>query len=357
MAFHGDLTGARKERGNAELDGARLAVEQINAKSGHPFRLKLRTYDDGGDTKRADELAGRLTKDADVLAVLGPTTDACFLASEVTYTKAVMPVVSVSVGVDTQSSKIGTNLFHSHAALRVTDGLLAVPCVRYLSNHVDARKVFLVDDRAQGDFAWTLCEQGKSALERAGRDATVTRVAAGKIDYASLAAAVMSARADAVLFTGDAARAAGLASALSTARFTGTRMATERAFAPQFLTAAGAAATDWVFATSFTDPTARPSARAFTKAYRARYGTGPGWYAAESYDAVMFLAEAITKDGSAVTERGAIARRMPEITYSGISRTVKYEQGYGYNHDAMFLFGAADGAFRYLGQYQEAGVS
>ncbi|WP_405629993.1 bifunctional serine/threonine-protein kinase/ABC transporter substrate-binding protein [Streptomyces sp. NBC_00016] len=357
VAFHGDLTGARKERGNAELGGARLAVEQINARSGHPFRLKLRTYDDGGDTKRADELAVRLTKDADVLAVLGPTTDACFLASEVTYTKAVMPVVSVSVGVDTQSSKIGTNLFHSHAALRVTDGLLAVPCVRYLSNHVDARKVFLVDDRAQGDFAWTLCEQIKSALEQAGRDATVTRVAAGKIDYASLAAAVMSARADAVLFTGDAARTAGLASALSTAGFTGTRMATERAFAPQFLTSAGAAATDWVFATSFTDPTVRPSARAFTKAYRTRYGTAPGWYAAEAYDAVMFLAEACTKDGSPVTERGAIARRMPEITYSGITRTVKYEQGYGYNHDAMFEFRATDGAFRYLGQYLEAAVS
>lgn len=357
MAFHGDLTGARKVRGNAQLNGARLAVEQINAKGGHPFRLKLPTYDDGGDTKRAGELAGRLVKDADVSAVLGPTTDACFLATEVTYTKAVMPVVSVSVGADTQNSAIGTNVFHSHAALRVTDGLLAAPCVRYLSNHVDARQVFLVDDRAQGDFAWTLCDQTGRALRQANRDSTVTTVAAGKIDYASLAAQVMSARADAVLFTGDAARAAGLASALSTARFRGTRMATERAFDPRFLESAGAAGADWVFATSFTDPTARPSARAFTAAYRARFGTGPGWYAAEAYDAVMFLAEACTKDGSAVTERGAIARRMSEITYSGISRTIKYEKGYGYNHDAMFEFQAADGAFRYLGQYQEAAVS
>ncbi|QJT01330.1 ABC transporter substrate-binding protein [Streptomyces asoensis] len=358
VAFHGDLTGPRKETGNAQLSGARLAVEQLNAKSAHPFRLKLRTYDDGGDPERADELAVRLAKDADVLAVLGPTTDACFLSSEVTYTKATMPVVSVSVGADTRSRTIGENEFHhSHAALRVADPLLAAPCSRYLGNHVDAQKVFLMDDRAQGDFAWSLCDQTQQALRQAGRDATVTRVAAGKIDYASLATAVMSARADAVVFTGDAARAAGLASALSTARFTGTRMATERAFDPRFLTSAGAAATDWVFATSFTDPTARPTARAFTKAYRARFGTDPGWYAAEAYDAVMFLAQACVKDGSALTERGAIARRMPEITYAGITRTVKYEQGYGYNHEAMFLFRAADGAFRYLGQYQEAAVS
>ncbi|MCX5370346.1 bifunctional serine/threonine-protein kinase/ABC transporter substrate-binding protein [Streptomyces sp. NBC_00103] len=358
VAFHGDLTGPRKEAGNAQLNGARLAVEQLNAKSAHPFRLKLRTYDDGGDPKRAAELAARLTKDTDVLAVLGPTTDACFLSTKVTYTKATMPVVSVSVGADTRSRTIGENEFHhSHAALRVADPLLAAPCSRYLGNHADTRKAFLMDDRAQGDFSWSLCDQTQRALRQSGRDVTVTRVPAGKIDYASLAAAVLSARADAVLFSGDAARAAGLASALSTAGFTGTRMATERAFAPQFLTSAGAAATDWVFATSFTDPTVRPSARAFTKAYRTRYGTAPGWYAAEAYDAVMFLAEACTKEGSAVTERGAIARRMPEITYSGITRTVKYEQGYGYNHDAMFEFRATGGAFRYLGQYLEAAVS
>ncbi|MFJ9019109.1 bifunctional serine/threonine-protein kinase/ABC transporter substrate-binding protein [Streptomyces sp. NPDC102259] len=358
VAFHGDLTGARKENGNAQLNGARLAVEQVNAKDTHPFRLTLRTSDDGGDPKRADSVAARLVKDTAVRAVLGPTTDACFLASEATYTRAAMPVVSVSVGTDTQSRTIDDyQSHHSHAALRVADPLLAAPCSRYLSNHVDAQRVFLVDDRAQGDFAWSLCDQTQRAMRQAARDATMTEVAAGKIDYASLAAQVMSARADAVLFTGDAARAAGLASALKNARFTGARMATERALAPTFLTSAGAAATDWVFATSFTDPTVRPSARAFTKAYRARFGTAPGWYAAEAYDAVMFLAEACAKDGSAVTERGAIARRMPEITYSGITRTVKYEQGYGYNHDAMFLFRATGGAFRYLGQYEEKAVS
>ncbi|MDR6973521.1 ABC-type branched-subunit amino acid transport system substrate-binding protein [Streptomyces sp. 3330] len=357
VAFHGDLTGAHKELGIAQLSGARLAVDQLNAKGAHPFRLALRPHDDGGDTKRSAELAVRLTKDPDVLAVLGPTTDACFLASDVTYTRAVMPVVSVSVGADTQNSTIDMNTFHSHAALRVAHGYLATPCVRYLSLHADARRPFLVDDQAQGDFAWNLCDQTDKALRQDDRDVTVTRVAAGTIDYASLAAEAMSARADAVVFTGDAARAAGFASALRTARFTGTRMATERALAPRFLTSAGAAATGWVLATSFTDPTARPSARAFTKAYRARYGTAPGWYAAEAYDAVMFLAEACTKNGSPVTERGAIARRMLEVTYSGITRKVKYEQGYGYNHDAMFLFRATGGAFRYLGQYQEKGVS
>ncbi|MFE1292234.1 bifunctional serine/threonine-protein kinase/ABC transporter substrate-binding protein [Streptomyces sp. NPDC058751] len=357
VGFHGDLTGTHKETGKAQLDGARLAVERINARKDHPFRLKLREHDDGGDTERAGEVAARLTKDAKVLAVLGPTTDACFTATEKTYTEAVMPVVSVSVGVSTQNSTSGTSVFHCHAALRVTYDLLSTPCIRYLGNHVDARRVLLVDDRAQGDFAWSLCDLAEKGLRRSGRDVTVTHVPAGRIDYASLAAEVRSARADAVVFTGDAARTAGFASALTAAGFTGTRMATERAFDPRFITSAGAAAKGWVFVTSFTDPTARASTRAFTAAYRARFRADPGWYAAEAYDAVMFLARACDKDGAALTERGAIVRRMPEITYSGITRTVEYESGYGYDHDAMFEFQVVDGTFRYLGQYREAAVS
>ncbi|MGW5639814.1 bifunctional serine/threonine-protein kinase/ABC transporter substrate-binding protein [Streptomyces sp. NPDC003832] len=357
VAFHGDLTGAREASGKAQLNGARLAVEQLNAGDDHPFRLKLRAYDDGGDTGRARELAARLAKDTQVLAVLGPTGDACFRATEQTYTEAVMPVVSVSVGVDTRTSTFGLNVFYCHAALSVTHPLLAAPCVRYLSNRADARRVLLVDDRAQGDFAWSLCDQAEKSLRQNGRAAIVTQVAAGRIDYAALAAEARSARADAVVFTGDAARAAGLASALADDRFSGARMATERAMEPRFLTTAGAAAEDWVFATTFTDPTARPSGRAFTEAHRARFGGDPGWYAAEAHDAVMFLARACDKGGTALTERGAIARRMPEIGYTGITRTVRYRQGFGYNHDAMFEFQAVDGAFRYLGQYQEAAVS
>ncbi|MFF6801780.1 ABC transporter substrate-binding protein [Streptomyces sp. NPDC012616] len=357
VAFQGDLTGPAKDSGNAQLNGARLAVEQVNAQSGRPFRLKLVPYDDGGDPARAASLAGRLVKDAGVLAVVGPTTDACFLRTEAAYTKATMPVVTVSVDVSLDGRSFGYDQFRSHAALHVERTLLAAPCVRYLSNHVDARKVFLVNDRAQGDTAWKLCDLAQKGLRSAGRQATLTSVPAGKIDYTALAASVLSAGADAVVCTGDPARTAGLASALKAARFTGTCMATEQAFGPGFLTAAGAAATGWIFATSFVDPTVRPSARAFTTAYRTRFGAAPGWYAAEAYDAVMFLAAVCAENGTALRERGAIARRLPEVKHTGITRTVKYSQGNGYNNDAMFLYEVADGTFHYLGQYKEAAVS
>ncbi|MEU0396901.1 bifunctional serine/threonine-protein kinase/ABC transporter substrate-binding protein [Streptomyces sp. NPDC006208] len=354
VAFQGDLSGAAKDTGHAQLGGARLAVERVNAESGRPLRLTLRPYDDGGDPERARDLAERLTADERVLAVLGPTTDACFLAAEDAYTEAVMPVLSVSVGVAPQVREGSTSILRSHAALRPIDQLLAAPCNAYLANSADARRVFLVDDRAEGDFAWTLCDDLQRVLRRAGRDATVTSVAAGTLDSAALAGKVMADRADAVVFSGNQERAGAFASALRTARFIGARIATQRAFGTRFLKSAGAAAEDWVFATTFIDPTSTPTARSFTAAYRARFGEHPGWYAAEAYDAVLFLAEVCARKGSPLAERGAIVRRMTEVDHRGISRTIEYTADKGYNSDALFLFRTVDGEFDFLGQYKEA---
>ncbi|UUU26845.1 bifunctional serine/threonine-protein kinase/ABC transporter substrate-binding protein [Streptomyces sp. DSM 40750] len=356
VAFQGDLSGAAGEIGRAQLNGARLAVAHVNADGTRPLRLRLRAYDDGGEPDRTLDRAVRLVEDERVLAVLGPTTDACFLAAETTYTKAVMPVVSVSVGVPPQISEAGPTTLRSHAQLSPTEDLLAAPCNVYLTGSVDARKLFLVEDRAEGDFAWTLCNYIQRALSRDGRDTAVTSVGAGRLDHTALAGQVMAAGADAVVFSGGQERAGAFASALREAGFSGARVATQRAFGTRFLKRAGAAADGWVFATTFIDPTAAPAARSFTEAYRARYGERPGWYAAEAYDAVLFLAEVCASEDSALVERGAIVRRMHEVDYQGISRTVAYTTDKGYNSDALFLFRTAEGEFDFLGQYQKADV-
>lgn len=355
-AFQGDLSGATAEIGRAQLNGARLAVAQVNADDTRPLRLRLRAYDDGGEPGRTLDRAARLVADEEVLAVLGPTTDDCFLIAETTYTKAVLPVVTVSVGVAPQVRDVGLTTLRPHAQLSPTDRLLAVPCDVHLTRAVDARKVFLIEDRAEGDFSWTLCDDMRRALGRDGRETTVTSVAADRLDATGLAGQVVAARSDAVVFSGGPERAGALASALREAGFTGARVATQRAFGPRFSKSAGAFADGWVFATTFIDPTATPAARAFTEAYRARYGEPPGPYAAEAYDAVMFLARVCASRDTPLTERGAIVRRLQEVRHQGISRTIAYTADKGYNSDALFLFRAVGGTFDFLGQYQRAKV-
>ncbi|MEH0425525.1 bifunctional serine/threonine-protein kinase/ABC transporter substrate-binding protein [Streptomyces stelliscabiei] len=356
VAFQGDLSGANGGIGRAQLNGARLAVARVNADAGRPLRLRLRAYDDEGEPERTLTRGRRLVADERVLAVLGPTTDDCFLAVENTYAKAVLPVVTVSVGVAAQARETGQSTLASHAQLSPTDQLLAAPCTTYLSGKADARRVFLVDDRAEGDFAWTLCNLVERALGRDGRDTSVTSVGAGALDATALARKAVADGADAVVFSGGQKRAGAFAAALRGAGFTGARLATQRALGTGFLDRAGAAADGWVFATAFIDATAVPAARAFAEAYEARYGERPGRYAAEAYDAVLFLAKACVSGDSVLRERGAVVRRMREVTYKGVSRTVAYTPDLGYNHDALFLFRAVGREFDFLGQYQQADV-
>ncbi|MGW0845462.1 bifunctional serine/threonine-protein kinase/ABC transporter substrate-binding protein [Streptomyces sp. NPDC002787] len=352
VAFQGDLSGTGAGIGRAQLNGARLAVADVNADDTRPVRLRLRAYDDGGEPDRSLDRAKQLVADERVLAVVGPTTDACFLAADVTYTKAALPVVTVSVGVQPQVGNAGPITLLSHAQLTPHDQLLSAPCNRYLTRSVDARKVFLVEDRAEGDFAWTLCTYIQRALTRAGKEVAVTSVAAGRLDHAALAGQVVAARADAVVFSGGQERAGAFASALREAGFSGARLATQRAFGTRFLKTAGAGAEGWVFVTTFIDPTATPAARSFAEAYRDRYGERPGWYAAEAYDAVRFLAAVCASGDAPPRERGAVLRRMREVDHQGISRTIAYTSDQGYNSDGMFLFRVVDGEFGFLGQYQ-----
>ncbi|MFF6783342.1 ABC transporter substrate-binding protein [Streptomyces sp. NPDC012510] len=353
VAFQGDLSGTAGEIGRAQLNGARLAVAEINADGTRPLRLRLRAYDDGGEPHRTLDRAARLVADERVLAVLGPTTDACFRTAEATYKQGVMPVLTVSVGAPPQVGDT-TSTLRSHAQLTPTDDLLAAPCHRYLTGSVDARDVALIEDRAEGDFAWTLCNYVQRGLSRSGRKASVTSVAAGRLDHTALAERVVAARADAVVFSGGQERAGAFASALRQAGFSGARVATQRAFGTRFLETAGAGADGWVFATAFIDPTATPAARSFTEAYRARYGEPPGRYAAEAYDAVHFLARVCAGEVSPLTERGAIVRRMREVRHKGVSRTLAHTTDKGYDSDGMFLFRVVDGEFGFLGQYEKA---
>ena len=71
---------------------------------------------------------------------------------------------------------------------------------------------------------------------------------------------------------------------------------------------------------------------------------------------MLFLAKVCASGDAPLTERGAVVRRMREVAYKGISRTVAYTSDNGYNHDALFLFRVVDGEFDFLGQYQEADV-
>ncbi len=353
VALHADLSGSGRTTGRAQQNGARLAVDRFNSRTGRGFDLALQVHDDRGTATGARQVAERLAADDRVRAVLGPTTDACAKATLAIYQQARVAMVTVSVGLD----DVSPTSYRVYAATRPGDSTLAAPVVAHLVRTAGARKAVLIDDVAEGEVSWRLCE-GVDEAVRSGQRSTVRRTLAAGADsdraFRSLAESVMDARADAVVFGGGYARAARLARALRSAGYSGARLATQRALDARFLGSAGEAAEGWVFATAFGDATREPAAKSFVTAYRARFGTSPPWYAAEAYDATLFVARAMTALGASRAERGAIVGQLRETDYQGITKRLRYDASTYRYTEAMYLFEATGGAFRCLGDYRDA---
>ncbi|MFH9263008.1 bifunctional serine/threonine-protein kinase/ABC transporter substrate-binding protein [Streptomyces sp. NPDC017546] len=350
IGLHADLSGPGRAAGLAHQRGVRLAVADHNARTDTTFRLALRTEDDAGDPRRALRAADRLGADPDVIAVVGPTGDV--LATEVVqrYGRARLALVVVAAG----SAEASVTPAHL-CVTRPYDRMLTPGLLGYVVRIRPAGRVLLVQDRDGTGLGGQL---GSEFRNTPPADATLIEHALprGDAGFGSAARKAMTSRADAVvLASGDASRAARLATALADEGFTGSRVAAGPALGPAFLAGAGAAADGWVFAEAYADPTALPSARTFTAAHRKRFGAPPGTWAAEAYDAVGLIARAAGTTSASGDVRSGMAGRLLRTEHRGIVRRlafrpsirqVRYENG-------IFLYRIEKGRPRFLGPFGE----
>ncbi|MES9510262.1 bifunctional serine/threonine-protein kinase/ABC transporter substrate-binding protein [Streptomyces sp. NPDC000609] len=349
LGLHADLSGPGKATGLAHQRGMRLAVEDHNARTGAGFRLVLRTEDDAGDPARALHVANRLAADPDVLTVVGPTGDIAAEAVVSRYEKARLPQVVVAAR-STTADWAGTKYL---CVTRPFDDSLSIALIRYLTRVRPARRVVLVEDHADPRGVWSVGNHFRDTPIE-GIQVTVRTVGADTADFAPAARAVVAARADAVVYAGSSPdRGARCATALADAGFTGTGMSVGPVLAPAFLRRAGKAAEGWVFAQAYTDPTALPAAKAFTAAYRKRFGTVPARWSAEAYDAVGLIARAAPATGEAAPERGGVAQRLFRTSHAGITRTLSFSSAVRKVRieTGMFLYRVEHGRARFLGSY------
>ncbi|MEW1724108.1 branched-chain amino acid ABC transporter substrate-binding protein [Streptomyces sp. NPDC093109] len=347
IGLQADLTGEQRAHGTAQERGARLAVEEFNARAGKPFSLVLRTADDGGSTGRAPAAAKRLIEDPDVLAVLGPTGDDTALAVLAAYDRATLPLIAVSPG----SLALGLAESRTFLHARPVNTVVSRPLGVYLATRTKARRPGLLQDRTAGDYSRQSTGVNNTVVRAQGRQPYPRAVPAGTEDFGPVVADMLRAGVDSVLFAGYARGAARTARALAAAGFTGPRLAPQAVLDDVFLTEAGTAAEGWVVSASFIDATAVPGAQAFRDAYRVRYGAAPAPFAAEAYDVVNLVIQELTATGSRPT-REALAGRLRAASYEGVTKTFSFTPADGTFADntAVFLHQVEKGAFRFLGR-------
>ncbi|MEV7617817.1 bifunctional serine/threonine-protein kinase/ABC transporter substrate-binding protein [Streptomyces sp. NPDC089799] len=353
LGLQADLTGPGKATGQAHERGARLAVEDHNARPDALFRFVLKVADDAGDAARAERVARELAADPAVTAVLGPTWDAAL--GTVAGVCAAADLALLPVSVDSPENAAST--WQTLCLTRPADVQISFPIIHYLSQVRPSPRTAVVEDEAGGRTAWRISQFMQQAPPARGT-VTVHRVpAAGSgSDIGAAAAALTAAGADAAVLTSNSPeRAVRFARALADAGFRGPRVGIQQVMEPGFLADAGRAAEGWVFGALFTDPLAVPAAARFTAAHRKAYGAPPARWATEAYDAVGLVATALAALTEGGRDRSGLSRRIFRTPYRGLAKTLEHDPTSRSLIDGRLghLYKVTSGAYRYLGIYAD----
>jgi branched-chain amino acid transport system substrate-binding protein len=316
IGFAGALTGEYAPLVQPMLNGARLAVKEYNAADPR-VTVKLVTVDTQGKAELAATAVRRLVSDG-VVAVIGPPFSGESETAGPILEQAKIPSIATSATGRALSSH-GWRFWHR---LVPSDQAVARSTAEFLVRSVKPKRVFVVDDELK--YSQALAGDVTTTLEGRGVEVTHGRISAGADDFSATVGKIRKAKADVVFYGGAYQPAARLVKQTHAAGVKARFSLSDAALAANFVGAAGGdSAEGTVIACSCFDASqgAAQSAKDFRQRYQTEFGSTPGYYTAEGYDAANAFLTAL-KSGQATGE--AINGHLSAVDLGGASRRVKF---------------------------------
>src|SRR3954467_15316111 len=142
----GPISGAIAHLGKDNENGARMAIDELNAKGvtigGKKARFELLSEDDGADPKQGTAVAQKLV-DAKVNGVIGHLNSGTTIPASKIYNEAGIPQISPSA----TNPKYTQQGFNTAFRVVANDGQLGGTLGRYAVQINKAKKVAVIDDR------------------------------------------------------------------------------------------------------------------------------------------------------------------------------------------------------------------
>lgn len=140
------LSGQSAHMGKDTEDGARMAIDELNAKGlaigGRKTKFELLAEDDGGDPKQATTVAQKLV-DAKVNGVIGHMNSGTTIPASKIYNNAGIPQISPSA----TNPKYTQQGFNTAFRVVANDGQLGGTLGRYAVQVNQAKNIAVIDDR------------------------------------------------------------------------------------------------------------------------------------------------------------------------------------------------------------------
>jgi branched-chain amino acid transport system substrate-binding protein len=292
IGFHAPLTGFAASDGKSALNGAELAVEQINAKGGvNGRKIELVVNDDQARPDQAVPLANKYVGDGLKIVVSGsysgPTR-----ASAGVFQGAKIPYIS-AYAIHPDITRAGNYVFRTSFMGEVQGRAAA----KFIGDNLKKKKAVLVT--LNNDFGQALSAGFKEAAPKFGvQIASEYTYAMGDRQFGSIVASVKRDAPEVLYVSGYFFNGGPLVAQLRAGGVTVPIVGTEGFDTHNFIAIAKDAAEGVMITTSLDRDSRLPAMRQFIEDYERKFNTPADMVAASVHTAINVAANALSKAGA-----------------------------------------------------------
>ncbi|MEM5314965.1 branched-chain amino acid ABC transporter substrate-binding protein [Paraburkholderia sp. JHI869] len=316
------LTGEIAHIGKDSEDGARLAIEDLNAKKirigGQTVIFALDSQDDAADPKTAVTVAQKLVDDR-VAGVVGHQNSGTSIPASKVYAEAGIPMITESATNPTLTNQGFKTVFRMVA----NDSRQGSVIGTYLVKNLQGKKIAIVDDRTA--YGQGLADEVAKAVVAAGGEVVDREYGTDKtVNWMAVLTTVKNHRPDGIAFVSVDTSAAAFLKQARALGLTAPVIVGDAACTLQLIKLAGSAMNDNVYCTLAGVPTASmPQGPAFFKRFQERFGTPVQLYAPYAYDAVLAMANAMQAANS--VDPKVYLAKLRSDTVEGVTGRIQFD--------------------------------
>jgi len=323
----GPISGAIAHLGKDNENGARMAIDELNAKGvkigGKTAKFELLAEDDAGDPKQATSVAQKLV-DAKVNGVVGHLNSGCTIPASKIYYEAGIPEISPS----STNPKYTLQGFNTAFRVVANDGQLGGTLGRYAVQINKAKKIAVIDDRtAYGQGVAEEFVKGAKS-KAAGVEIVAQEYTNDKAtDFNAILTKIKSKNPDVVFFGGMDAVAGPMLRQMKQLGIHAKFMGGDGICSEELATLAGDALADGQVVCAEAGGVEESGKKAmdeFRANYKKKFGIDVQIYAPYVYDSVMTMVDAMQKAGSA--EPAKYLPVLAKIHHKGVTGNIAFDK-------------------------------
>jgi branched-chain amino acid transport system substrate-binding protein len=320
-------SGAIAHLGKDNENGARMAVDELNAKGvvigGKRYKLVLQAEDDAADPKQGTAAAQKLV-DAKVSGVIGHETSGTTIPAAKIYFDAGIPQISPSAS-NPKYTRLGYNTAFRNVA---NDEQLGAALARYAVQAGKARQIAVIDDRTA--YGKGLADE---FIKNVKKDTSGARIVAQQFttdkatDFAAILTAIKAAKPDLIFFGGMDAVAGPMLRQIKQLGMQVNFMGGDGMCSDSVPRLAGKGMDDGQVICAEAggvEPQQQKAMDDFRLAYQRKFGIEVLTYAPYAYDALMTMVDAMQQAGS--TDPKVYLPALAKIRHKGVTGIVAFDE-------------------------------